>query len=195
MHRELTADEIYTVKLSHALRNIHWAKTMSDINFLQLKKCKKIDSLYIELKDYWNQIHGIQQRTNFEVEDLFNDKVIREINHDQLHELLNPNPTYKKYVDNGQIPNINKFYNLLTTEEQKEVSFEEAFVIALERYKNKFPMRKAYHQAQNDLVTRLDPEWLAEYVIDNWNSTFYKLENSKYQEKYKELWKINFQKN
>lgn len=41
-NREMTADELYTLKVSHAIYDIHWQKTMSDIRFLQIRGCKLI---------------------------------------------------------------------------------------------------------------------------------------------------------
>src|SRR5687767_7556534 len=49
--REMTADEIYTVKVSHAIYDIHWPKTMSDIRFLQLKGCKIDTKFLLELRE------------------------------------------------------------------------------------------------------------------------------------------------
>lgn len=193
--RELTADELYTVKVSHAIRNIHWSKTMTDIRFFQIKGCKVIPSLLKELREHWNEYHGIQNRTNFEVgmDNFFKDKIKRKIPHDELHKKLNQFPSYLKIVDNGLIPNQTKFNDLLECE-KIEVCYEEAFVIAIERFIYKDPFRKSYNLAQQALVTRLHPEWIADYVIENWNKTFWKIENSESHkqflllaEKFKEL--------
>ena len=48
--REMTPDEIYTVKVSHAIYDIHWKKTMSDIRFLQMKGCHNIDFYFFRSK-------------------------------------------------------------------------------------------------------------------------------------------------
>ena len=48
--REMTADEIYTIKVSHAIYDIHWQKTMADIRFLQTKGCKLLPDFLIELR-------------------------------------------------------------------------------------------------------------------------------------------------
>ena len=47
--REMSPDEIYTLKVSHAIYDIHWEKTMSDIRFLQLKGCNIIPEFFKEL--------------------------------------------------------------------------------------------------------------------------------------------------
>ncbi len=189
--REMNADEIYTLKVSHAIRDIHWAKTMSDIRFLQMKNCQIVPGFLFDLREFWNEFHGKNKRGSFDVktkEDFFKDNVKRKISHDGLHCLLNSAPSYLKIVDpeNGVTPLEDKFLDL-TKQEKINVAFEEALVIGLERYRN-YPERKAYHFAQRDLVTRLHPMWLADFVIENWNSVFWNAGNATFLfEKYCDL--------
>ena len=49
-NREMTPDELYTLKVSHAIYDIHWQKTMSDIRFLQNKNCKIISTIITKPK-------------------------------------------------------------------------------------------------------------------------------------------------
>jgi hypothetical protein len=172
--REMTPDEIYTVKVSHAIYDIHWKKTMSDIRFLQIKGCKVIPDLLTKLREYWTTIHGDQKRTDFEVMPgkFFEDKVRRKINHDDIHMLLNPSPTYKKITNGDEVTPLPEKFLSLSDIEKNELMFEEAFVIAIERFSNS-PDRVAYHFAQQALVTRLHPVWLADYVIQNWNEKYW----------------------
>ena len=183
-NREMTPDELYTVKVSHAIYDIHWKKTMSDIRFLQIKGCKVIPEMLKELREYWTKVHGVQKRTDFEVEpgDFFEDRVKRKLNHDDLHKMLNPNPTYQKMIVGGVTPNIDKF-ELLSEDDKKELLYEESFVIAIERFSNN-PDRLAYNKAQQSLVTRLHPVWLADFVIDNWSKWYWNSTNSKFYNKY-----------
>lgn len=185
--REMTPDELYTLKVSHAIYDIHWKKTMSDIRFLQLNGCKVIPSFLKDLRDFWVTVHGPQNRTDFDVKPgkFFKDRVRRKINHDDLHELINPSPTYKKMIDDGVTPSVDKYFNL-SIDDRKELLFEEAFVISIERFSNTFD-RNAYQIAQNSLVTRLHPTWLADEVILNWNKYYWNPTNSKYWLKYKEI--------
>ena len=180
--REMTVDEIYTLKVSHAIYDIHWKKTMSDIRFLQNKNAK-IDIPYLEkLRKHWDKTHK-KKRVNFDVDssDFFNDKVKREIEHDDLHIMLNSSPTYLKIVD-GIIPNEDKFFNL-TKQEQVDVLFEESFVISIERF-SKIGDKSAYNMAQQALVTRLHPIWMADFIILNWNTNFWTAGLSRFYEKY-----------
>lgn len=177
-HRELTPDEIYTLKVSHSIRDIHWSKTIGDIRFLQRKECVLIPSLLEELREHWNQVHGIQKRTDFNVglNSFFVDNVKRVIPHDELHIELNTTPSYLEFVDNDLKPNKDKFFSL-TEKKQFDIVFEEAFVIALERFSYE-PPRLSYHKAQQILVTRLIEEWLADFTVMNWNKCFWNASNS-----------------
>ena len=182
--REMTADEMYTVKVSHAIYDIHWKKTMSDIRFLQIKGCKVIPDLLNKLREYWIGVHGEQKRVDFEVlpGKFFEDRVRRKFDHDDLHKMLNPNPTYFKMIDGGVTPNPEKF-GLLTQDEKKELMFEEAFVISIERFLNQ-PDKTAYNKAQQNLVTRLHPVWLADFVIENWSKWYWTPSISKFYKEY-----------
>jgi hypothetical protein len=76
--RELTLDEMYTLKCSHALRDINWQKTMSDIRFFQIRTDVTLDQyLYNDLKQFWNEQFKPQVRTDFEgktLDNFFKDK-------------------------------------------------------------------------------------------------------------------------
>jgi hypothetical protein len=183
-NREMTPNEIYTLKVSHAIYDIHWKKTMSDIRFLQIKGCKLIPNMLSELREYWIEIHGEQHRTDFEVKpgDFFEDRVKRKIDHDELHKMINPTPTYQKMIKNDVNPDSELFFKL-TKDEQKEVLYEEAFVISIERFSN-YPDSFAYNKAQQNLVTRLHPIWIADYIIENWNKWYWVPRNSKFYKNY-----------
>lgn len=182
--REMTPDEIYTLKVSHAIYDIHWKKTMSDIRFLQLKGCKIIPEMLKELREYWVEVHGEQHRTDFEVKpgDFFEDRVRRKFNHDDLHKMLNPTPTYLKMIVNGVNPDT-ELFNRLSDDDKRELLFEESFVISIERFSNN-PDRLAYNKAQQSLVTRLHPVWLADFIIENWSKWYWNPTISKFYNKY-----------
>jgi hypothetical protein len=61
--------------------------------------------------------------------------------------------------------------------------FEEAFVIAIERFSNS-PDKVAYHFSQQALVTRLHPVWLADFIILNWNKYYWIPTKSSFYKKY-----------
>ena len=185
--REPTMDEMLTLKVSHAIYDIKWQKTMSDIRFLQIKGHKTIPELLSNLREHWKKVHGKQHRTDFEVEPgkFFEDRVKRKTDHDELHRLINPSPTYLGMIENGVTPNEELFRNMPDVD-RTEVLFEEAFVLAIERFSN-LPDMTAYNRAQNLLVTTLHPTWLADEVIKNWNRNYWTPSKSRFYEKYKEI--------
>ncbi len=149
-NREMTPNEIYTVKVSHAIYDIHWSKTMSDIRFLQINNCE-IDKVFLnELREHWKILHKDKQRTNFNIEEseFFKDNVKREIPHDDLHKLFNPIPSYLKIVDG--IEPIEEKFNSLSDSDKDNVCLEEAYVLAIERY-YKSSFRQAYLYAQKTI--------------------------------------------
>jgi hypothetical protein len=184
--REMTADEIYTLKFSHAIYDIHWEKTMSDIRFLQLKGCKLIPEFLKELRNFWEIKHN-SKRCDFKVDEssFFDDNIKRKIPHDELHLIFNPNPSYKLIID-GVEPIEEKFLSL-NPKQKDDIIWEEAFVIAIERYIENFPYRTAYKKSQRDLITRLHPIWMSDYIIINWNKFFTTKIN--YYEQYEENYK------
>jgi hypothetical protein len=171
--REMSADEIYTLKVSHAIYDIHWQKTMSDIRFLQIKGCKIIPDFLQKLRLHWESVHTNKKRCDFDTEEqmFFKDKVKRITPHDDLHKIINPNPSYK-FVVEGVKPIKDKF-DRLPTLIKNDICFEEAYVIAIERFYSKLPFRIAYNRAQQALITRLHPIWLADWVILNWKDYFW----------------------
>jgi hypothetical protein len=188
-HREMTPNELYTLKVSHAIYDIHWAKTMSDLRFFQIKGCQIDRKFLAALRDYWKEVHGEQKRTNFNVDPkkFFSDKVKRKIPHDELHVMLVDPPTYLKMVEEIN-PIETKFFNDMTDTERMDTCFEEAFVIALERFDNPHVGdRTAYCLAQQALVTRIHHVWLADYIIEHWNSYFWNASNSRHYVQYKKL--------
>lgn len=184
-NRELTADEMYTVKTSHAIYDIHWKKTMSDIRFLQMKGCKIVPELMEKLRTHWETVHGKQHRTDFEVMPgkFFEDRVRRKVDHDEMHKMINPTPTYTKMVPPGEVSPSPEMFWSMTDLERREAIYEEAFVIAIERHSH-LPDKAAYSAAQRDLITRLHPVWLADFVIEGWSRDFWMPTKSTYYEIY-----------
>ena len=70
--------------------------------------------------------------------------------------------------------------------ERGDAIFEEAYVIAIERFSH-LPDSAAYGAAQQLLVTRLHPEWLADEIIDGWSDCYWTASMSSMNERYKEI--------
>ena len=172
--RIMTPDELYTLKVSHAIYDIKWKKTMSDIRFMKLKGCKIDYQLFEQLRDYWYKIHIDKKYARFDFDSilngtLFNDNIVRRFNHDVLHKMISIEPLYKKFVV-GDIPNEQMFMNL-AYHEQLGVCFEETYVIALERYTH-LGVYASFIEAARSLVTRMHPVWLAQWTVENWDMLY-----------------------
>ncbi|HNC56667.1 MAG TPA: hypothetical protein PLP33_14550 [Leptospiraceae bacterium] len=171
--RELTANEIYTVKVSHAIYNIHWPKHMSDIRFLQLKGCSVDEPLLHDLRRFWKTVHTDDKYKRFDFsnkENIFDDKLSRKEPHDRLHLLFSTELNFPKFSD-GAIPNEQK-WNLLSPEMKHIICVEEAYVVALERFYGSLPPKMAYHKAQQLLITKLHPVFIADWAIQNWKTIY-----------------------
>lgn len=172
--RVMTSDELYTLKVSHAIYDIHWKKTMSDIRFMKMKGCKIDYEFFNQLCDYWCKVHTDKKYARFDFNNipdgaLFNDNVIRKFSHDDLHQMISKQPLYKKFVVND-IPSKDLFMKL-PYHEQLSACFEETYVIALERYSN-LGVYASFIEATRSLVTRMHPVWLAQWTIENWDMLY-----------------------
>jgi len=185
-------DVLYTLKLSHSIRDIKYDKTILDIDFMIWKGAKKIPNLLKDLLDYWDVIHWKRKTAYFmkENENFFEDKVKRLMPHDDLHYLMKLNDVemYKiaKKNDSLAIINMEMFFNL-TKEQQLDMIKEEVGVIALERYmfswitKN---IESAIPKAMKDLIIRMFWPITAMFVVENYREI---RKSKKMREKMKEI--------
>lgn len=175
--RELTLDELLTIKQAHAIYDVNWDKTMGDIKFLTKVYLRgrvhaRDDKFTNVAEKFFAGTHTVK-RTDFNrpLETFFDDNVDREIPHDELHLMLHDFPAYKAIVKPGSAKPLPENFHDLPWYRQCDVLFEEAFVIAIERYRKLKLPYSAYYAAQRDLITRLHPEWLAKIAVDRWAYT------------------------
>lgn len=168
-------NELYTLKVSHSIRDINFGKHLRDICFLKSKGHVIIPDLLEILLQYWNSIHGIRRLPDFDKpnDEFFKDHIQREYNHDQLHELVKfgERPVFESVKYDLTLAKVEAdLFNNLEFYEKINLVLEEAFVIALERYvfPKKCPYHIAFQNAMRDLITRLFPEWLAIWSLDNY---------------------------
>ena len=131
---------IYTLKISHAEWDIHWQKTMNDIQWFQENtECQLDETLYKLAIQDWENLHGKKNcsidTTN---EELFSSDIVeRKYSHDKLHEIIKYSdvPIYKKCQINPERALLSKkLFDRLSFDEQLWLCFEEIYVIAIERY-------------------------------------------------------------
>jgi hypothetical protein len=169
-------DELYTIKVSHAAWNIHWEKTMHDIEFFQLKGCKVIEEFYQALYKDWEIIHGAKKaHLNVYNDDFFTCSVNRKYDHDWLHEqmMYYDTPMYFKIKTNKEKAFVEKkLFDNLSFEDKIRNVREEAFVVALERFMipSEFMMNPsvAYRKALKALITHMTKGWWPRFIIENW---------------------------
>ena len=168
-------DELYTLKISHSIRPINFGKHLRDICFLKEKGHKIIPVLLNRLLQYWNLVHGPRHLPNFDQpnEEFFKDNVQRKVNHDELHELVKfgNRPLFESIkFDKTKAMVEEELFDKLSNSDKINLVLEEAFVIALERYviSKNCPYKIAFQNAMRDLITRLFPDWLALWSLDNY---------------------------
>lgn len=187
----LPADLLYTLKISHLFWDKKWERHMFDVQFLRSKGCVLNKQVFYKLYGYWNKLHGENKRSELQMnaKDFFNN-ALKKYNHDQLHELITPNPTYKKILKEGSEvePDENK-YNALTHEEKLELVREEVYVMAYERLAGR-DYRTAYAWMLKKFIISHAPMYEALFIIENYKELHKPIINYKKQLDY-ELRRIN----
>jgi hypothetical protein len=166
----LTPDEIYTLKLSHLFWDLNWEKHMWDVQFLKKQGCRVIQPLFYALYDFWPEIHGKNKRSNLKMtsEKFFDNALQCKYDHDWLHTLLNPVPTFNKVLKEGEEVEVSggKF-NWLSWEEKANLVREEVYVMAYERWPNMLYL-KAYSIMLKKFIISHAPVWEALWIVENY---------------------------
>lgn len=170
----VSANDLYTLKLSHIFWPIALDKHLFDIQFLKKKGCVADMELFERLYAYWSSMHGQNKRIDFDKknEEFFQDKVHRQYPHDELHNIINPSPLYKFVKPDLEAADISQeLFNNLDRKQQLELIREEAYVLALERYmipNSGTHWRVAYSKMLKALMQRLTPLWLGVFIAENY---------------------------
>lgn len=162
------ADVLLTLKCSHIFWDIKWDKHMFDIVFLFEKGAKVIKPLFYSLYSFWNEKHGENKRSDLQMDakDFFNN-ALKTWDHDELHKLINPYPTYNKVLKDGAEVEVdeNKF-NALQYEEKLDLVREEVYVMAFERLNGR-DYRVAYAWMLRKFIMHHAPLWEALFILEN----------------------------
>jgi hypothetical protein len=142
----LSPNLLYTLKMSHALgQDIKWEKHVFDIQFLKEKGCVLDMDLFFKLYEYWNNFHR-NKRSNLKMtsKDFFNNALKCPWDHDKLHTILKPVPTFNKVLKDGEEVEVSEEkFLLLSKFEKEELVREEVYIMAFERYSD-MSYRHAY---------------------------------------------------
>lgn len=190
----LLVDELYTLKISHAigwkLENNSWDKHVFDIQFLKNKGAKLIKPLFFQLYEYWETVHGPNKRSDLDMtsEEFFDNALDCPYDHDWLHTLLKPTPTFTKVLKDGAEVDVSEEkFNQLSEEEKEDLVREEVYIMAFERFSHMwYPY--AYARMLRKFVIGHAPIWEAIWILENWPKlihpkfNFVKLLNEKINE-------------
>lgn len=160
---------LLTLKMSHLSWNINWEKHMWDVQFLLDKGVKYVPELFDELYEFWNVFHGKNVRSDLKMtKDEFFDNALKEFDHDYLHTLINPVPTYLSMLADGQEVDIcPKKFEVASEEDKKNLITEEVCSMAFERFNDKH-YRVAYDLMMKKYIISHVPLFVFPYLIKNY---------------------------
>jgi len=165
----MNADVLLTLKCSHIFWNINWDKHMYDICFLFSNGGHIIKPLFDKLYIHWNDWHGKNKRSQLAMtaNDFFNNAVSCPYDHDWLHTLINPSPTFLKVLKDGAEVDVSEEkFNGLTLNEKSDLVREEIYVMAYERM-GKRTYKAAYYWMLKKFIMSHAPIWEAFFILEN----------------------------
>jgi hypothetical protein len=168
-HTTLTPDDLYTLKCSHSFWDIKWEKTMFDIDFLKGKGCSLKQDLFDKLYRHWCDVHGEPKRSNLSMSsgEFFDNAVSCPHDHDHLHTIINPVPTYTLVLaDGAEVDVSEEKFNALSDEQKLDLVREECYVMGYERLAGR-DYRTAYAWMLKQMVLVHAPMFEAMFIIQN----------------------------
>jgi hypothetical protein len=173
----LSKDYLYTLKVSHVVGwDINWDKHIWDIQWLKERGCKLHKPLFFDLYNYWNEVHGINKRSDLEMtsEEFFDNAIQFPVDHDKLHEILithpyfeSLKPTYTEILKDGAEVAVDEGkFNQLSFHKKFNLVFEEVAVMSVERYPDLF-YKEMYKRMLKKFILNHAPLWEAIWVVEN----------------------------
>lgn len=166
----LPPDQLYTLKMSHLFWDINWEKHEWDASWLRNKGCNLDYPLFHKLYKFHNDLHGKNKRSDLKMSasEFFNNALDCEYDHDWLHTLLKPYPTFNKVLKDGEEVEVdyNKFH-MLAELEKEELVREEVEIMAFERWP-KLDYRFAYGRMLKKFILSHAPIWEAIWILGNY---------------------------
>lgn len=164
-----TPNDLYTLKISHLFWDINWEKHMFDVQFLKTKGCVIDMPLFDELYLFWNKIHGKNKRSelNMNAASFFDNALNCPYDHDMLHTIINPAPTYTKVLKDGaEVDVCEDKFNAFSFDEKCDLVREEVYIMAWERM-SKMDYRIAYGRMLRKFIRNHAPIWEALFIIEH----------------------------
>lgn len=165
-------NEMYTLKISHMFWDINWRKHLFDIQWLKDRGCKILKPLFYQLHSYWEDYHGKNKRSNLNMSasDFFTNALQCEYDHDWLHTLINPHPTFNKVLI-GEVEVSEEKFEKLSYQEKLDLVQEEIYVMAWERMPN-LDYRFSYEYMMKNFIISHAPIWEAIFILDNYKDLY-----------------------
>lgn len=167
---------LYTLKASHAAWDIHWDKTMYDIQFFQSKKLQIDEELFVELYKDCEERYGKKRAyLNKSNDEFFEDGVSRIYEHDSIHAAIafHNAPLYE-LIKKDSTKALTSFdlFNQLSYGDKINLCLEEIYVTALERFlipsNFKISHVTAFMRALKLLITSMSRGWFPKFIIQNY---------------------------
>lgn len=174
-----TADELYTLKISHSFWEINgsrdWDKHAADIVFLQRKGAVFLRPLYDIVVPIWKERYRRKPTNlNQNKDNFFADAVNRKYDHDSIHRSVAyyDRPLYESILREGSDVAVdNSKFWAMDHATQIQLCREEIYATALERIlipnEYKSSPRAAYHWALRRTVTSLFKDEWALFLLLN----------------------------
>lgn len=167
----LKPELLLSLKISHLFYDINWNKHLFHVQFLLNKGVKYNIDLINELREYWEQNKPKIRRSNLvnTKEEFFTNGINQTIDqHDYLHTLLNPIPSYTKLLKDGFDVELDvDKWDYMLYDEKCDVVYEETAVMAFERYKTTH-FREAFKLQLKDNIIKHFPQYIALFAIENY---------------------------
>ena len=162
---------LLTLKMSHIFWDIKRDKHLHDIQWLLAQGVRPIPALFYQLYEFWTEKHGKNKRSdlNMTADEFFDNALTCKHDHDYLHTLINPTPTYFKVLKDGADVDVceDKF-NALTHEEKAALVREEVYIMAYERFSSDYWV-VAYRKMLKKFLINHAPLWEAYWILINYS--------------------------
>lgn len=171
-------DDLYTIKISHLPWPLLFWKHANDALFLKSKGARLNEPLYELLKEHWKEVHGTKTQLSLykNKKEFFDDAVVKEYDHDCLHELVSyPHPpVYTTVLKEGHsvFTDRDKFL-ALSFDNKVKMMREEMCVIMCERWllndriRSKLTLPQAWRMSVEKTTTALTKGVYSEFICEN----------------------------
>lgn len=172
-----TADELYTIKVSHSFWPNRWPKHIQDIAWMQEHGAKLIPELYDLLYLIWVEHYGRKRARlpkGATADTFFTGSVERKYDHDSIHASVAyyNEPLYKAILADGEQVAVDRAkFESLSHLDKLRLAREEMYATALERIlipdEYTSSSLRAYRWSLQQTVTSFSKGWFPLFIVEN----------------------------